>query len=147
MPELEKQGIDAVLAAAPVVRLGFADNGEPYVVPVNFAYKNNALYIHIGIKGRKYGLLQRGARICFEVEGESALKTTDTACKHGFMFTSVIGWGRPKMLADDAARREALGLIMLKYTGKSDWSFGAESLARTAAVRIDIESMTGKQRG
>jgi nitroimidazol reductase NimA-like FMN-containing flavoprotein (pyridoxamine 5'-phosphate oxidase superfamily) len=39
-----------------------------------------------------------------------------------------------------------LSVIMRHYSGR-DWAFPPEKVARTAVVRIDIESMTGKAAG
>ena len=43
----------ATLKSMDIIRLGLVDNGISYIVPVNFAYYNNAIYFHTGLKGRK----------------------------------------------------------------------------------------------
>ena len=39
------------LKSMDIIRLGLVDKGTAYIVPVNFAYHNNAIYFHTGIDG------------------------------------------------------------------------------------------------
>ena len=39
-----------------IIRLGLVYNGLSYIVPVNFAYYDNAIYFHTGLNGRKIPL-------------------------------------------------------------------------------------------
>ena len=54
------------LKSMDIIRLGLVDNGTAYIVPVNFAYHNNAIYFHTGIDGRKILLLKTAEKIIFK---------------------------------------------------------------------------------
>ena len=55
--------IEEVIARAPVCRLALSDNGEPYVVPMNFGYSDGVLYFHGAPNGRKIDII--GMRTVF----------------------------------------------------------------------------------
>ena len=56
-----RAGIAEIIAACDCCRVGFADAGGVYIVPMNFAYMDNgalgALYFHGAKEGRKAGLI------------------------------------------------------------------------------------------
>jgi nitroimidazol reductase NimA-like FMN-containing flavoprotein (pyridoxamine 5'-phosphate oxidase superfamily) len=41
---------------AMVCRIGFADNGEPYVIPVSFRYEDGAVCIPLAPEGMKIAI-------------------------------------------------------------------------------------------
>ena len=86
------------LKSMDIIRLGLVDNGTAYIVPVNFAYHNNAIYFHTGIDGRKIPLLKTAEKISFQADKFDSLKTHDTACGHSSYFHSVHGEGVPVFL-------------------------------------------------
>ena len=61
-----------------VVNLAFADNGEPYVVPVNFGYVSDGetkvvLYFHGAREGRKASLAEKTGRAAFSMYASHTL--------------------------------------------------------------------------
>ena len=38
--------IEKILEEAMVCRLALCDDGRPYIIPLNFGFKNNHLYFH-----------------------------------------------------------------------------------------------------
>ena len=49
----DKAVIEEILSQASVCRLGFAFENIPYIVPVNYGYRENKIYIHSAPKGEK----------------------------------------------------------------------------------------------
>ena len=136
--------IEGIINKATVCHLGLVDGEEPYVVPVSFGYERNALYFHGNLKGRKIELISKNNRVCFEMETDVSVKEADKACDWGIKYMSVIGVGRAYILENDEQKSHALNLITERYTG-SALSFPKSELDKTLVVKIDIESMTGKQ--
>ena len=58
----------AIMNEALVCRLGFSDEGTPYVVPMNFGLGENCLYLHCAREGRKLDILRKNDRVCFEMD-------------------------------------------------------------------------------
>jgi nitroimidazol reductase NimA-like FMN-containing flavoprotein (pyridoxamine 5'-phosphate oxidase superfamily) len=136
--------IEGVINKAGVCHLGLVDGDEPYVVPVSFGYERGALYFHGKLKGRKVELIKKNNKVCFEMETDVSVKKAEEACDWGIKYVSVIGVGRAYILENDEQKSHALGLITKRYAG-SALSFPKSELDKTLVVKVDIESMTGKQ--
>ena len=57
----------------------------------------------------------------------------------------MIGFGTATVVADDEASSTAMQAIMGKYSGRQDWEFVPETLAKTVVVRVTLDSLTGKR--
>ena len=63
----------AILARAPMGRLGCALDNQPYVIPVYFAYEESYIYVFATL-GRKIEWMRANPKVCFQVdEVKSAL--------------------------------------------------------------------------
>ena len=60
-------------------------------------------------------------------------------------YESVIGFGVAEVVTDDETRLRGLQAIMGKYSGRRDWEFAAETMAKTVVVRVRLDSLTGKR--
>ena len=136
--------IERIIEKAICCRIGLVDNDEPYVVPVSFGYERNALYFHSALEGRKVELIKKNNKICFAMEIDVEVKRAEEACDWGIKYMSVIGMGRAYILEKDEEKSYALDLITKRYAG-DELSFPKSELDKTLVVRVDIESVTGKQ--
>ncbi len=137
-----------LLHACPVGRIGtIAKDGYPMIKPLNFAYHEGALYFHTAREGEKIDDIRRDGRVCFEVDLPIAMvKSSGSPCRAEYLYRSVIIKGRAHLVDDHEERVTALKKLMEKYQpGGAHADFPAEKLAITGVVRIDIESMTGKE--
>lgn len=138
--------VRAIMEEALVCRIGLSDNGMPYVVPMNYGLGTNCLYLHCAAEGRKLDILRRNGRICFEMDLLRQIKPGAEPCGWGALYESVIGFGRAVILELPAEKRAALDRIMEHCGAKGPFSYPDETLARTAVIRINIESVTAKRR-
>jgi nitroimidazol reductase NimA-like FMN-containing flavoprotein (pyridoxamine 5'-phosphate oxidase superfamily) len=145
----DRAEIDAILARAKTVRVAFAVAGEPYLVPLSHGYDPgaNALYVHTALEGRKIDCIAANPRVCFEVEGDVAVKAGDArACSWGALYASVIGYGTFREITDPKERTAALLCLMRQQSGRdADWTFVEEVLAVTRVWAIEVESVSGKR--
>ena len=135
-----------IMDEVPVVHLAMVDEGRPYVVPLNFARDGDTLWLHGAATGRKLDCLRRDPNVCVEidhfvniVEGSASDPCTWTA-----RYESVIGFGTAEIVADEGERARGLLAVMKKFSGRDDWDFPAEQMAKIAVVRVRLESLTGK---
>jgi nitroimidazol reductase NimA-like FMN-containing flavoprotein (pyridoxamine 5'-phosphate oxidase superfamily) len=140
------QEMETILAGAPVGRLGLADDGEPYVVPLNFVYGGGRIYFHAGLEGRKIDMLKKNPRVCFEVdELKEVVVNKEASCFSTAYYQSVIAWGSARFLESDEEKLKALDLLMQKYAAGAQYEAIAEhTLAIVNVCEIKIDSMTGK---
>ena len=62
----------AIVQDCDCCRLGLVDDGEAYIVPLNFGYRDEAgqliLYFHCAAEGRKVELFPRQKKVAFEMD-------------------------------------------------------------------------------
>ena len=126
----------AVLERSSVARLGCALDGQPYVVPVFYAYESDSVYVFSTV-GQKIEWMRRNPKVCLQVDEISS----DTR------WFSVVANGRYEELADDDHPR-ARRLLEQKHV----WWLNAvtERRSRTEDLAVDplffrirIDSLTG----
>jgi len=140
--------IEDILKNAEICRLGFVDNNEAYIVPVNYAYENSVIYIHSANSGRKINLIQQNNKISFEIEADHEIIRGEKACNWTTRYRSVMGRGIAVINNDNPTKKYALDLIMRKYGAESELLiYDDKILDRMTIIKIKIESITGKQSG
>lgn len=143
----DKTLLETILSHAEVCRLGLSLNDEPYVVPVHFGHRENCLYVHSSPLGRKMEIIQQNNRVCFEVEWNVELVPAEAPCDWTCHYYSIIGFGRANPVTDYEEKVKGLTAIMEHYSSASPFLFPEAKVNRTAVIRVDIESMTGKKLG
>jgi uncharacterized protein len=137
--------MEGVLKSAPILRLGLVDQGQPYIVPLNFGYRDGFLYFHSADKGRKIDVIRRSPEACFEASEGLELVKSDQACGWGMRFLCVMGTGRAEFLENPADRKAGLDAIMEKYSGRPSWDYDPAQFDRVAVIRVKIATMTCKK--
>lgn len=141
----DRDEVLAILRRASVLRLAMVDGDWPYVVPMSFGGDGEVLYLHSAFAGRKVELLQRNDRVCFEVTEEAVLTRAERPCDWSFCYRSVIGTGRARLVRDDPEKSVGLDAIMTRHGGTGPFVYDSSTLLRTLVIRIDIETLTGKE--
>ncbi len=145
----EMSEIEAILDKALVVRLAMCDGDQPYVVPLNFAYHAQRLYIHSGRKGRKIDILRANPKVCFETDLDiDVLEPSDPgkACDFGMRYRSVIGTGTAEIHEDLLTVAMGLDLLMARFTERT-YDYPETILHKTAMIVVNIHDVSGKQDG
>lgn len=110
--------IEFILREATVCRLTFCDGRKPYIAAMRFCYIERCLYMHSAKEGRKIELLKKNPEVCFEIDVGVELIRSDSPCRFGMKYKSVVGSGSAHMIDDLDKKKEALNHIMEKYSGK-----------------------------
>jgi nitroimidazol reductase NimA-like FMN-containing flavoprotein (pyridoxamine 5'-phosphate oxidase superfamily) len=139
--------IETIMRKARVCRIALADANVPYVVPMNFGFRGNVIYLHSAREGRKIDILSRNDLVCFEVDTDLEIVTGEAACSWGAKYYSVIGNGKASIVTEPGEKRFALDAIMEKYSGKPEWDYGPAALDRVTVIRIDLTDISGKKSG
>jgi uncharacterized protein len=114
------------------------------MVPMNFGYRDGAIYLHSAPEGRKIDLIKKNPNVCFEVDEIVRFRKAKLACNWGVEYKSVIGFGKAIILHTPNEKRQAFNIIMAQYSGR-EFEYPDEMLEKTIAVKIEIEKMTGKK--
>ncbi len=140
----EREELERVILKADVCRLGMVDEGEPYIVPLNFGFRDDVLYFHSARQGRKLDIIRRNPLVCFELESDVHLVPGDKPCRWTSSFRSVIGWGRASVVLDEVGVKEGLEVLMEHYA-PGPYEFDPSSLSLSAIIRVKVERMSGKR--
>ncbi|MFA5322826.1 MAG: pyridoxamine 5'-phosphate oxidase family protein [Smithella sp.] len=142
----DRQVIDDIIKRCPVCHLAMCDDGQPYVVPLNFGYDGRFLYFHAAPEGRKVGIIRRNNNVCFEFDILHEIVKAQRACDWGAKYESVIGSGTAEIVSDLEDRKAALEWIMRHY-GSNAGDFSEEIMKKTLIFRVRILEISGKARG
>lgn len=141
--------IELCLKESTCLHVGFYDEGEIYIVPVNFGYVMESdsftLYFHGAKKGRKADLAAAKPSVGFEMETHTQLVTAEKACDFSQLYLSIVGNGVVSLLEDPAEKKAGLLAIMKKETGKTDWEFPEAMLNATAVFKLEVTGYSCKE--
>lgn len=86
----DKALIEQFITKEQIIRIAFYDNGDLYIVPLNygFIYENDkyVFYFHGAKAGRKFELSKSSPMVGFEIDGEYELLQADVACDYSAKF-------------------------------------------------------------
>ncbi len=138
-----------ILNQCKILRLGLQDQDGMFIVPLSFGYVQRdgrlSLYIHSAKEGRKAAILTTGCTVAFETDCGMELLPAATACKYSCKYRSLMGTGRAVPVTDPTEKAAALSAIMAHQTGQA-FSFTAQMTEAVAVFRIDVITLSGKQR-
>lgn len=141
--------INEIIADCHCCRLGFYDEGQIYIVPLNFGYEEKegtrTFYFHGAREGRKIDLISKTPSVGFELDTNYKLHEGETACKYSARFQSVIGAGRVSFVEGMAEKEAALQSIMLHNSGRGNWDFSEAMLNSICIFKLEVEEMSCKE--
>lgn len=132
------------LKQASVVHLGLWDGEQVYVVPLNYGYRDHALYLHSALEGRKIDILKANPRVCFSITVDQQVVVGEQACGWSTRFCSLFGYGSASFLEGREAKLEGLNALMAQFTDEPP-QYDEGALAKTAVIRVEITELTGKR--
>jgi nitroimidazol reductase NimA-like FMN-containing flavoprotein (pyridoxamine 5'-phosphate oxidase superfamily) len=125
--------------------LATMSNNQPYLVPVNYVYHQNHLYIHSALQGQKLENIRKNSRVCFEVSHPIQFLPGKKPCQFGVYYWSVLVFGQANILDDLNLKNVALNLFIKKYS-RDDYlnPMDPDDLQNVAIIDIHIETISGK---
>ena len=140
--------IEAFIAKEQIMRIAFYDNGEIYIVPVNYGYTNDsgqfAFYFHGAKAGRKYELSKGSPNIGFEIDGNYELLEADIACDFSAKFQSVVGTGKISIVEDREEKLKGLNFLMRQTSDNAEWQYSEEMINAVAVYKVDVNKISCK---
>lgn len=141
--------IEEIIRRCPYCMVGLTDEeGNPYVVPMNFAYEAGTIYLHSGPDGGKIEMARRHPQVCITFcEGhELVYMHQQIACSYSMKSRSVICRGMVRFITEMEEKRRVLNLLMHQYTDNECRM--AEPAVRNVLIwEIKVEQMSCKSFG
>jgi nitroimidazol reductase NimA-like FMN-containing flavoprotein (pyridoxamine 5'-phosphate oxidase superfamily) len=135
---LDMATIRSIIDKCDVGYLGMMDeNGKPYVIPLNFGFAGDTIFLHGSPKGKKISLLRKNPSVCIAFSTDHLLRyrDADVACSWSMKYRSVLVHGRVEFIDDYEERTKAMNIIMKKYAGH-EFSFRPPSINNVQPFKI-----------
>ena len=128
------------------------ENGYPQIIPMNFVFLNESIYMHSHIKGEKLDNIRRNKKVGFEVDKSleflpSYFTHPTDASQADTLYISVVIKGNGTIVEDRSEKANALNGLMKKYQpegGYEPMTIEMEVLDEVAIIKVTPESMKGK---
>lgn len=143
----DQKEMKQIFNEAKVCRIGMSDGKRPYIVPMNFGYKNNTIYFHSASSGKKIDLLKQNPDICFEIDIPAAVVKAEEACSWTMGYRSLMGEGEAVFIEGTENKYKALNIIMEHYSENNKWDFDSKMLESIVVFKIEIEYISAKKSG
>lgn len=143
----EKSVIEKIINDAEFCRIALSNGNEPYIIPMNFGYKDGCVYMHSAKEGKKLDIMKANNNVCFQVESQVELLKDENPCGWSTRYYCVIGFGKAVIIDDIDEKRRALDIIMEKYTERPSHEYSEDALNKILAIKVELNSITCKKSG
>jgi len=130
-----------------VCRIGLIDSTVPYIVPMNFGYKDGCIYLHSASQGKKIDILRSNNLVCFEIDCNKEIIKSENPCQHGMKYYSLIGWGKIQFIENYPEKLTVLDIIMNKYAPDDEYNYDKKIVDETTIMVLRIDELSGKISG
>jgi len=148
-----KEKIKEFLDKEHVGRIASTDeNGYPQIIPMNFVFLDDAIYMHSHTRGEKLENVTRNEKVGFEVDREleflpSYFEDPKDASLADTLYISVVIKGKGEIVKDKKEKTYALNGLLKKYQPEGKYepiSPEMEVLDEVVIIKITPDSMRGK---
>lgn len=144
----DRETIYSILDESFLCHVGFAAEGQPYVIPTAYGRDGDHIYLHGSSKSRMMMSLEQGIPVCLTVTHLDGLVLARSSFHHSMNYRSAVLFGTA-VKVEGAEKEKALYLISENIL-KDRWSEAREpsekELKATTVLRMDIDTASAKVR-
>ncbi len=126
--------------------------GFPQIIPMNFVFLNDLVYMHSHIRGEKIENIKRNSKVGFEVDRNleflpSYFSDPEDASLADTLYISVVIKGEAQLVEDNEEKVLALNGLMEKYQPEGQYKPMNKNMGvldATAVIKIIPKEMNGK---
>jgi nitroimidazol reductase NimA-like FMN-containing flavoprotein (pyridoxamine 5'-phosphate oxidase superfamily) len=146
-----REDAEAILAQGLVAHVGFAHEGQPFVLPFAYLFHGGYLYLHGAPASRTVRMLRNGAPVCVEVTTIDALIASRDAEKHSMNYRSAVCFGTARVIRDRLKKREVLETMIARYfpgrhAGADYAGITEKELRGVELLEVAIDELSAKAR-
>ena len=104
----DKAQVYAILDEGFICHVGFAIDGQPYVIPTGYARSGDEIFLHGSAASRMLHTLGDGLDVCVTVTLVDGFVLSRSAFHHSINYRSVVMMGRARVLEDPAEKTAAM---------------------------------------
>ncbi|QLJ03794.1 pyridoxamine 5'-phosphate oxidase family protein [Streptomyces sp. NEAU-sy36] len=145
---LDRDRLDAILAAGFVCHLGVDVEGTLMVVPTVYGTDGTTLYLHGSVAGRSM-LASPAATVCVTVTHIDGLVLARSVFEHGVNYRSAMIFGTPRLVTDPDEKLAGLRCLT-EHAAPGQWYYARrpsrKELAATALLALSLDEASVKIR-
>ncbi len=125
-----------------------SENGQPYVLPMNFALDGDDVILHSAQSGRMWETLKKNPKVCINwtLGDELAWQDERVGCSYRVKSQSVNVEGTAEIVEDYDEKYQLMLKFMTQYSERK-FKFGKPSVENVGVLKVKIREITAKEFG
>lgn len=145
----DRETVYRILDEGFLCHVGFAVEGQPFVIPTSYGRKDASLYIHGSAASRMLRQMKDGVSVCVTVTLLDGLVLARSIFNHSMNYRSVVVLGKATLVDDPEEKLSALR-ILSEHILPGRWDDvrqpNERELKATSVLRLPIEEFSAKVR-
>jgi nitroimidazol reductase NimA-like FMN-containing flavoprotein (pyridoxamine 5'-phosphate oxidase superfamily) len=145
----DREAMYSILDEGFICHVGFAVEGQPFVIPTSYGRKDANLYIHGSAASRMLRQMKDGVRVCVTVTLLDGLVLARSVFNHSMNYRSVVILGKAELVGDPEEKLVALRALS-EHILPGRWDDARQpnerELGATSVLRLAIEEFSAKVR-
>lgn len=143
-----REEINDIIRACKTCFFAVTENGQPYVLPMNFALEKDYIILHSAPEGRMWETIKSNSKVCINwTLGEDlAWQDVKVGCSYRVKSKSVLVEGEVKFIDDFDEKYRCLKLIMAQYSDRK-FEFGTPAVKNVGIFKVLIQKISAKEFG
>ncbi|KUK85591.1 MAG: Putative flavin-nucleotide-binding protein [candidate division TA06 bacterium 34_109] len=144
----DSKEIRKIIKDAIYCNVAMCQNNTPYLVPMNFGFQEDFIYLHSVNEGWKIDILKENPQVCIEIVQDVQFIKSLNICRSSMKYNSVLIFGKAEFILDQIEKKKALGFIVSKYNkniAEDELKFSDYDLGRLTVLKVKMEKVTGKK--
>jgi len=145
----DREAAYRILDEGFICHVGFAVDGQPFVIPTSYGRTDANLYIHGSAASRMLRQLKDGVAVCVTVTLLDGLVLARSVFNHSMNYRSVVILGRATLVDDPEEKLTALR-VLSEHILPGRWDDARQpnerELKATSVLRVPIEEFSAKVR-
>jgi uncharacterized protein len=119
--------------------------GKPYVIPMNFGFKDDIIYLHGAKHGKKIDSLTQHPEVCINFTTDHVLRyqNEEVACSWSMKYRSVLCYGEAEFITDPEAKIAAFHIVMAHYS-TGEFKFNPPSIREVNVWKVKVSKFEGR---
>jgi nitroimidazol reductase NimA-like FMN-containing flavoprotein (pyridoxamine 5'-phosphate oxidase superfamily) len=145
----DRETVYGILDEGFICHVGFAPQGQPFVIPTGYARVEDMLYIHGSQASRMLRTLSGGVDACVTVTIVDGLVLARSAFHHSMNYRSVVIFGRARIVEDREEKMAAL-VALSEHIVRGRWADvrepNEEEFIKTTVLELPLVEASAKIR-
>ncbi len=145
----EKKEFIEIILQCKWCHLAMTDlEGKPYLLPLNFGYKDDVIYLHGAQKGKKIDILRQHPDVCVNFTTDHLLRyqNEQVACSWSMKYRSVLCYGQAEFITLAEEKIAAFHIVMAQYANR-DFTFNPPAIREVNVWKIRVLKYEGRSYG